>query len=235
VSVERILETESKFEEKTFGDRRFIDKNQFTDDTPFEVVSKSGDRLGQGIGRSERTLFFQKLQGSVPTEVVPEEKFGEWLEKKSQQLEPDLLLVGNRMIVRRLRHVDEFVPGWRGDNHPYSDLPGYEGRMGSAPLCTVSEGRDSIIGFSFDDSVQVSRVQQNDGEILQVEIESIGEQKAKDMIEEDPQWTDDFESEDEAIRHLQQLVILDVSECITFEFGDGEIGFEIAIKEEASS
>jgi hypothetical protein len=231
VSVEKFAEGEGNGTSESFSLKDFTDKTPFTSTSPDEVVPRLGERMGRDLGRAERARFFQKLRESASTEVISKEKFGELLEREVQERETDLLLAGSNTIAHHLLHIDEFVPSWIGENHPYSDLPGYEGRLGNVPLCTVFEDSDAVVGVALDGSVQVKRVQQENGELLTVEIEQVDDDKVANLLNGDIDL-DDFESEREAIRFMKQRVLLYVREDIRFEFGEGRIGFELVIDKE---
>jgi hypothetical protein len=99
-------------------------------------------------------------------------------------------------------------------------------------MCTASEGTDSVVAVAFDGSVQVKRAQQGDGEVLKLEIEQVDDEKAEYLLSENTDL-DNFESEEKAIRHMKQRVLLDVSEHIKFEVGEGGVGFELFFSEES--
>lgn len=195
-------------------------KNYFTQQTHEEIASEVGEKLGRRFGWEERKVFAHALKRELPTEATTKEQVSKRIEEivEDCEIDADLLLMGERVTVSEfLLSNSNFVTKHREDNPQY-DLPGYRGRFGRVPVCGVGGAPNSVVALDAD-GITARRLVQEENQVFYVEVDNVTEEKAEELLDEQPSLQNENESRGEVIRRLRQRVMI--------SSGGGHFDFEI--------
>lgn len=206
-------------------------KESFINEAPDQRADRIGKLSGRGLAKAEMNQLVYALKYNLPVEKTTEEQFEAHFKSavENQDFEHDLLLIGHELFAPNLFSNSDFIPK-RKDRRPKPDFPGYVGRLGEIPVCSVPSETKVVIPIDTA-NISVQRQAQNQSEEPKVEVEEITKQRAAELLEESPSLQGDDEPESDAIRRLRQRVLINRSSQLHFGI-DENAGVVIVVEED---
>lgn len=201
-----------------------------------------GENYGRSLAQGEDINIAAYLN-KVPTKSIPLEKFDEEIEKQILNLNKKgykpIILFGHDLY-EKIHNSKKFEPSWRITKKPPEGLTNFfSGYYEAIPVFSYPGDSNSILicDFSKFGSLVQYKVDKDIPDFpLQIRIEEITETRAKEFITKNPKLLIDSVtkselSEEEALRKIQQEVILAIWEKFDVEDIDLNAGFIIRFKD----
>lgn len=238
VKESTLKEGEVLDDKESFFINKFVDKSILvsTSRVPERAAAHVGEQYGAGLGKAEAKRLYDTLRDRLEAVSIAEDELGDQINEAVETLQdrgydPDFLLATPPTLLPRLARYAGFVPDWKED-HPQSELPRYVGRFEDIPATGIASRDGAVVVIDVGEAISVQRIVLDDGEPVRLELECITEKRVHELIEESPSLLDDFESEMDAIRGLQQKVYLQGETHLDFEVLDEDAGMAITIEDD---
>jgi hypothetical protein len=209
------------------GLQNLVPKNEFVKNPQAMVCGI--ENFGQAMGRGENSRVLSVfLSNGTNFNITEEELLAKITEvnaeMETKNINVNAILTGSRKLIRMFQKSELYQPYWSIKGSTYEKLHGYEGNLGALPVFFVHELENEAICLV--DMKKIGtfcqyKVEESDTEALNIRIQVIDSEKAKELIKTNPKLGQnekgDTLPESEAVDKLRQLVLVRIAERMDFE------------------